>query len=102
MKSCLPTVQGRNKWKALQKNLAVGQLVLVGDAKDLSHGRAYRLGRIYFLHSETRNRQIVCRATVAVMGKASKARTARIEYVLRDLSKMYNFCVSLRLVLDVE
>ena len=35
MKSYLPTLQGRNKWRTLQTNLVRGQLVLLGDAEDI-------------------------------------------------------------------
>ena len=62
---------------------------VVGDAKDLSHRGAYRLGRIHCLHPQTRKgKQIVRRALVAVMGKASVAETTQIDYVLQDLSKI--------------
>ena len=50
MKSYLPTLQGRAKWRTLRNNLTVGQLVLVGDAEDLSKRGAYRLGRVHCLH----------------------------------------------------
>ena len=36
MKGYLPCLQGRSKWRTLRENLVVGQLVLVGDAEDLS------------------------------------------------------------------
>ena len=54
MKSYLPTLQGRNKWRTLQTNLVPGQLVLLGDAEDISGRGAYRLGRIHCLHPHIR------------------------------------------------
>ena len=50
MKSYLPTLQGRAKWRTFRNNLTVDQLVLVGDAEDLSKCGAYRLGRVHCLH----------------------------------------------------
>ena len=85
MESYLPTLQGRNKWKTLQKNLVPGQLVLVGDYEDLSRRGAYRLGRIHRLHSQIQQgREVVRRATVVVLGKAS----GDLEYIFRDLAKI--------------
>ena len=76
-------MQGRNKWKALQKNLAMGQLVLVGDAEDLSHRGAFRLGRIHCLHPQTRKgKQVIRCAKVAVMGNVLVAATTQIECAL--------------------
>ena len=57
MQSYLPFLQGRNKWRVLQKNLTVGQLVLVGDAEDVTYRGAYRLGRIHSLHPHIRRGQ---------------------------------------------
>ena len=51
-------------------NLEVGQLVLVGDAEDLSKRVAYSLGRIHCIDPETRKgREIVKCATVPVLAK---------------------------------
>ena len=70
MQSYLPSLQGRNKWRVLQKNLSVGQLVLVGDAEDVTYRGAYRLGRIHSLHPHIRRgKEIIRRATVAVLAK---------------------------------
>ena len=86
MKSYLPTLQGRNKWRKLQPNLVSGQLVLLGDAEDISGREAYRLGRIHCLRPHTRQgKGVVCRATVAVF---SNSKSGEIEHVLRDLSKI--------------
>ena len=72
MKSYLPTLQGRTKWRTLRNNLTVGQLVLVGDAEDLSKRGAYRLGRVHCLHPQVRKgHDIVRRATVAVLARNS-------------------------------
>ena len=77
MKSYLPCLQGRNKWRTLRENLVVGQLVLVGDAEDLSKRGANRLGRIHRLHPQLR------------AGKEKKnAAAGEIEYILRDISKI--------------
>ena len=89
MKSYLPSLQGRNKWRTLQTNLVPGQLVLVGDAEDLASKGAYRLGRIHSLHPQLRKeKEIVRRATVAVLKNSSTAGNCEIEYVLRDLAKI--------------
>ena len=85
MKGYLPTLQGRNKWKTLQKNLVPGQLVLVGDYEDLSGRGAYSLGRVHRLHPQIQQgREVVRRATIAVLGKTS----GDLEYILRDLAKI--------------
>ena len=42
----LPTLQGRNKWQEIARNLQVGELVLVGDAEDVAVRGKYRVGRI--------------------------------------------------------
>ena len=52
MKSYLPSLQGRNKCRTHKENLTLGQLVLVGDAEDLSYRGAYRLGGVKAMNSE--------------------------------------------------
>ena len=50
---------------------------------------AYRLGRIHSLHPHIRRgKEIIRRATVAVLAKNTVGDPGRIEYVLRDLSKI--------------
>ena len=89
MKSYLPSLQGRNKCRTHEQNLTVGQLVLVGDADDLSYRGAYRLGRVHCLHPQIRTgKQIVRRATIAVLCRNSAAGSGKLEYVLRDISKI--------------
>ena len=89
MKGYLPTLQGRNKWKTLQKNLVVGQLVLVGDSGDLSKRGSYRLGRIHCLHPQIRKgREVVRRATIAVLSHNPNTGATETNYILRDLSKI--------------
>ena len=84
MQGYLLTLQDRNKWRINQENLKPGQLVLAGDAEDLSYRGAYRLGRIERLHPQIRNgKELVRRTTVAVLGKGSSG--SDVEYVLRDL-----------------
>ena len=86
MKSYLPTLQGRNKWRTLQTNLVPGQLVLLGDADDISGRGAYRLGKIHCLHPHIRQgKEVIRRATVAVF---SNSKSGEMEHVLRDLSKI--------------
>ena len=86
IKGCLPTLQGRNKWRVTQKNLFVGQLVLVGDADNISKRGAYRLGRVHRVYPQTyKGREIVCRATTAVLKNSG---SGDIEYVLRDIFKI--------------
>ena len=89
VKSYLPTLQGRAKWRTLRNNLTVGQLVLVGDAEDLSKRGAYRLGRVHCLHPQVRKgRDMVRRATVAVLARNPDSGKTEIKYILRDLSKI--------------
>ena len=91
MKVCLPSLQERNKWKSLRENLTPGQLVVIGDAEDLVYRGAYRLGRIHCLPPQIRHgKEIVCRATWAMLARnsAENNSTPKIEYVLRDLSKL--------------
>ena len=86
IKGYLPTLQGRNKWRVTQENLFVGQLVLVGDADDISKRGAYRLGRVHRVHPQMyKGREIVRRATIAVLKNSG---SGDIEYVLRDISKI--------------
>ena len=89
MKSYVPSLQGRNKCRTHKENLTVGQLILVGDAEDLSYRGAYCLGRVHCLHPQTRKgKQIVRRATIAVLSRNSAAGSGKLEYVLRDISKI--------------
>ena len=70
-------------------NHEVGQLVLVGDADDLTKRGAYRLGRILCIHPETRKgREIVRRATAAVLAKNPDTGSYEIKYILTELSKI--------------
>ena len=70
-------------------NLKWDKLVLVGDAEDLTKRGAYHLGRIHCIHPETRKgREIVRRATVAVLAKNPDTGSCEIKYILRDLSKI--------------
>ena len=63
-------------------NLEVGQMVLVGDAEDLTKPGAYRLGRIHCIHPETRKgREIVRRATAAVFARNPDTESCEIEYI---------------------
>ena len=86
MRSYLPSLQGRSKWRTLKDNVVSGRLVLVGDAEDIAHKGAYRLGRIHCLHPQIRKgKEIVRRAMVAVIAKKSTSSdSCQIEYVLRD------------------
>ena len=55
MQGYLPTLQGKNKWRVTRNNISTGQLVLVGDAEDISRRRAYHLGRVHRVHPQWRN-----------------------------------------------
>ena len=80
----LPTLKGRNKWRVTRNNISTGQLVLVGDAEDMSSREAYRLGRVHRVHPQWRNgKELVRRAIVAVLKDCGDG-TNKIEYVLRD------------------
>ena len=61
----------------------------MGDSEVLSHRGAYRLGRVEKLHPQIRKgKEIVRRATVAVLSKKLGKDDPDIEYILRDLSKI--------------
>ena len=48
----LPTLQGKNKWREIARNLQLGELVLVGDAEDVAVRGKYRVGRIAEVFSQ--------------------------------------------------
>ena len=51
MQEYLPTLQGRNKWRVTRENLKPGQLILVGDAEDLSNrGLIVWVGLSAYIH----------------------------------------------------
>ena len=86
IKGYLPTLQDRGKWRSVRENLSPGQLVLVGGFEDICKRGRYRQGRIHAVHPQTRQRRdIVCRATVAVLNSSDNG---EIEYILRDISKI--------------
>ena len=86
IKGYLPTLQGRSKWSVAHENLTPGQLVLVGDASDISTHGTYRLVRIHAVYPQTRKRrEFVRRATVAVLKHSG---SGKIECILRDVSKI--------------
>ena len=86
IKGYLPTLQGRSKWRVTRANLEPGQLVLIGDADDISKRGSYRLGRIHCVHPQFRKgKEIVRRATIAVLKRSG---SGELEYVLRDLAKI--------------
>ena len=89
IKGYLTSLQGRKKWRAVKENLYPGQLVLVGDAEDIAKRGLYRLGRIHCLHPQIRKgKEIVRRATVAVLANHSGSEAGKIQYILRDVSKI--------------
>ena len=88
MQGYLSIQQGRNKWRVARNNICTGQLVLVGDAEDISRRWADRLGRVFRVHPQWRKgKELIRRATVAVL-KDCGDRTNKIEYILRDISKI--------------
>ena len=88
MQGYLPTLQGRNKWRVTRNNISTGQLVLFGDAEDISKRGAYRLGRVHRVHPQWCNgKESVHKATVAVLKDCGDG-TNKIEYILRDISKI--------------
>ena len=61
-----------------------GQLVLVGDAEDIAKRGLYRLGRIHCLHPQIRKgKEIVRRATVAVLANHSGSEAGKIQYAVK-------------------
>ena len=64
-------------------------MVLADDAEDLAHKRAYRPGRVHCLHPQLRpGKEIVRCATFVVLARSAAAGPDKIEYILRDLSKI--------------
>ena len=89
IKGYVTSLQGRKKWRATRENLFPGQLVLVGDSEDICKRGSYRIGRIHSVHPQFRNgKEIVRRATVAVIAKNSDSGSNKLEYILRDVSKI--------------
>ena len=85
----LPTLQGRNKWRESAQNLQVGDLVLVGDAEDISKRGNYRVGRISEIFPQMHHgKPIVRRAKVAVTVYDSKSDSYAIDHILRDISRI--------------
>ena len=88
-KGYLTNLQGRKKWRTCKENLYPGQLVLVEDSEDFTKRGTYRLGRIHLVHPQIRNgRELVRRATVAVLAKGTVGGPDKIEYILKDVSKI--------------
>ena len=90
IKGYLTSLQGRKKWRAVKENVYPGQLMLVGDAEDIAKRGLYRLGRIHCLHPQIRKgKEIVRRATVvAVLANHLGNEAGKIQYILRDVSKI--------------
>ena len=89
VKGYLTNLRGRKKWRTCEENLYPGQLILVGESVNIAQRGTYRLGRIHALHPQIRNgKELVRRATVAVLAGASAGGPAKIEYILRDISKI--------------
>ena len=66
-----------------------GQLMLVGDAEDIAKRGLYRLGRIHCLHPQMRKgKEIVRRATEAVLANHLGSEAGKIQYILRNVSKI--------------
>ena len=56
---------------------------------DIAQRGTYHLGRIHAVHPQIRNgKELVRRATVAVLAGASAGGPAKVEYILRDISKI--------------
>ena len=88
-KGYLTNLQGRKKWKTCKENLYPGQSVLVGDSEDFTKRGTYRLGRIHLVHPQIRNgRELARRATVAVLAKGTVGGPDKIEYILKEVSKI--------------
>ena len=82
-------LQGRKKKRATRKNLFTGQLVLVGDSEDICKRGSYRKWRIHSVHPQFRNgKKMVRRAIVAVLAKNSGSGSNKLEYILRNVSKI--------------
>ena len=89
VKEYLTNLQGCKKWRTCKENLYPGQLVLVGDSVDFAQRGTYRLRRIHAVHPQILiGKELVRRATVAVLAGASVGGPAKVEYILRDISKI--------------
>ena len=88
-KGYLTNLHGCKKWRTCKENLYPGQLVLVGDSEDITERGAYRVRRIHLVHPQIRNgRELVRRATVAVLAKGTVGGPTKIKYILRNVSKI--------------
>ena len=85
----LPTLQGRNKWREIARNLQVGELVLVGDAEDVAVRGKYRVGRIpeVFLQMH-QGKPLVRKAKIAVTEYDSKNDLYKVGHIYRDISRI--------------
>ena len=89
VKEYLINLRGRKQWRTSKENFYPGQLVLVGDSVDIAHRGTYRLGRIHAVHPKIRNgKELVRRATVAALAGAAAGGSGKVEYILRDISKI--------------
>ena len=87
IKSYLTSLQDRKKWRVVKENLYPGLLVLVRDADDFAKRALYRLGRIHCLHPQIRKgKEIVRRATVAVLANHSGSESGKIQYILTKIA----------------
>ena len=69
----LPTLQERNKWREIARNLQVGELVLVGDAEDVAVRGKYWVGRIAEVFSQMhQGKLLVRRAKIALTDMTQK------------------------------
>ena len=85
----LPTLQGRNKWRDLSRNIQIGDLVLVGDADDIAVRGKYRVGRIAEVFPQLHHgTPIVRRAKVAVSEYDRANNMYQIVHIYRDISRI--------------
>ena len=83
------TLQDRNKWQKAARNLKLGQLVLVGDAKDLLTKGKYRVNRVAEIFPQMHQRKpIVKKAKMAVTNYDCDESTYVIESNFRDFFKI--------------
>ena len=85
----LSTLQGRNKWREIARNLHVGELVLVGDAEDVAVRGKYRMGRIAEAFLEIhQGKPLVRRANIAVTEYDSRNDIYKVEHIYRSISRI--------------
>ena len=84
----LAYLKARNKWREAAKKLQVGELVLVGDAENISDRGKYRVDKTLEIFPQMhRGKPIVRRVKVVVTVYNLKSGTYKVDHIFRDISR---------------